>query len=114
MAYLQHEYNQYFDQKWVSLPLKKGDAVFFNPAIYYAAGENQSRMNRSSLLLQVNSAFGKPMEKVNNLAILQACRPSLKELRSAGDRNQETDAALRAICLRYRFPTNLDRRPPVQ
>ena len=45
--------------------LRKGDAVFFNPALIHAAGENRSEgIQRMANLLQVSSAFGRAMESI--------------------------------------------------
>ncbi len=52
------EFQAFFDAHHVQLPLKKGDAVFFNPALMHAAGHNRSAdILRLANLLQVSSAF---------------------------------------------------------
>ncbi|KUJ19525.1 phytanoyl-CoA dioxygenase family protein [Mollisia scopiformis] len=112
MAWRLSEFKQYFEDHWVSLPLNLGDAVFFNPALFHAAGENHSQLDRSANLLQISSAFGKPMETIDNLAIIKNCWGALKRLNSEGGRDREVDACVRAIASGYPFPTNLDRRPP--
>ncbi|CZR59389.1 related to protein involved in biosynthesis of mitomycin antibiotics/polyketide fumonisin [Phialocephala subalpina] len=112
MAWRLPEFKQYFEDHWVSLPLKPGDAVFFNPALFHAAGENQSQWDRSANLLQVSSAFGKPMETIDNLAIIKNCWVALKRLCNERGRDREVDACVCAIASGYPFPTNLDRRPP--
>ena len=51
---------------YVQLPLAKGDAVFFNPALFHGAGTNHSAdIRRMANLLQVSSAFGRAMETVD-------------------------------------------------
>ena len=63
----------YFDAHHVQLPLQKGDAVFFNPALMHAAGHNRSAdVRRMANLLQVSSAFGRAMESVDRLRMSQA------------------------------------------
>ncbi len=47
--------------------------MFFNPAIFHAAGENVTQnMDRRANLLLVSSAFGKTMENVNSVALVDA------------------------------------------
>jgi ectoine hydroxylase-related dioxygenase (phytanoyl-CoA dioxygenase family) len=60
------------------LPLTKGDAVFFNPAVFHAAGANRAAaVTRMPNLLQVSSAFGRPMETVDRSAMSVAVLPAL-------------------------------------
>jgi len=48
------------------MPLEKGDAVFFNPALLHAAGSNHATdIRRMANLQQISSAFGRPMETVD-------------------------------------------------
>ena len=68
MATGRAEFREYFDKHHVQLPLMKGDAVFFNPALFHAAGTNRSKdVRRIANLLQVSSAFGRAMESVDRL-----------------------------------------------
>jgi len=54
------EFLRLFAEQRVQLPLSKGDAVFFNPALLHAAGDNRSHdIQRMANLLQVSSAFGR-------------------------------------------------------
>ena len=63
LATARPEFRDYFDKHHVQLPLAKGDAVFFNPALFHAAGTNRSKdVRRIANLLQVSSAFGRAME----------------------------------------------------
>lgn len=121
MAWRSEEVKEYFAENWVSLPLEKGDAVFFNPALIHAAGENvtvrdangNGGIDRSANLLQVSSAFGKTMEKIDFDAIVLACWDEF--LRRSGEETEgwdEIECAVRAMTDAYPFPTNLDRRPP--
>jgi ectoine hydroxylase-related dioxygenase (phytanoyl-CoA dioxygenase family) len=59
-------FREFFHAHHVQLPLAKGDAAFFNPALLHAAGTNHSAdVRRMANLLQVSSAFGRPMESVD-------------------------------------------------
>jgi len=40
MAYRRDDFIEYYRQKYVQLPLEKGDSCFFNPAVFHAAGSN--------------------------------------------------------------------------
>jgi ectoine hydroxylase-related dioxygenase (phytanoyl-CoA dioxygenase family) len=108
-------FQEYFDQQHVQLPLKKGDGIFFNPALLHAAGHNRSTdIRRLANLLQVSSAFGRCMETVDRVRMAQALYPSLLQLQGAGDMNAaEVAAAVAASAEGYAFPTNLDRDPPL-
>ena len=114
MATARPEFRDYFDKHHVQLPLAKGDAVFFNPALFHAAGTNRSKdVRRIANLLQVSSAFGRAMESVDRLKMSLKLYPALKDLlarqRDHGGRGRQRVAA----CAEgYSFPTNLDRDPP--
>ena len=52
--------------QYVQLPLSKGDALFFSPAMFHAAGSNVAQIfTRMANLLQVSSAFGRAMETID-------------------------------------------------
>jgi ectoine hydroxylase-related dioxygenase (phytanoyl-CoA dioxygenase family) len=106
------EFRRYFDEHHVQLPLRLGDAVFFNPAVIHGAGPNRTRdVRRSANLLQVSSAFGRAMETVHRRRVCTAIYPALLSL-SAHDRDG-ADRAVAAAAEGYPFPTNLDRDPPL-
>ena len=109
------EFRDYFDKHHVQLPLAKGDAVFFNPALFHAAGTNRSKdVRRIANLLQVSSAFGRAMESVDRLKMSSRLYPALKDLLSdQAITAAEADNAIAACAEGYSFPTNLDRDPPV-
>jgi ectoine hydroxylase-related dioxygenase (phytanoyl-CoA dioxygenase family) len=114
-AYRLEVFKEFFERKCVQLPLQKGDAVFFNPALFHAAGTNTSAdIERLANLLQISSAFGRAMESIDRQSMCLAVYPVLNE--KAGD-GQLTRAALEAAvsaCAEgYSFPTNLDQDPPV-
>ena len=109
------EFQAYFDQHHVQLPLHKGDGIFFNPALLHAAGHNRSAMiRRMANLLQVSSAFGRCMESVDRVRMAQALYPSLLQAHSGGRMPAaDREAAVAACAEGYAFPTNLDRDPPI-
>ena len=105
------EFQQHFNRHHVQLPLEKGDAVFFNPALMHAAGTNRStNIYRMANLLQVSSAFGRAMETVDRIACAKALYPALLEATMS---ESETLDAIAACAEGYAFPTNLDRDPPI-
>jgi len=108
-------FQQYFDQHHVQLPLRKGDGIFFNPALLHAAGHNRSRdIRRMANLLQVSSAFGRAMETVDRVRMAETLYPSLLQGKARGSLGAaELDAAIAACAEGYAFPTNLDRDPPL-
>ena len=111
LAFSRPEFQSYFDQTRVQLPLKKGDAVFFNPAVMHAAGTNATEDRyRMGNLLQVSSAMGRAMETVNRLRMVKALYPTLL----ASDMSSAARARVIAASAEgYSFPTNLDRDPPI-
>ncbi|MEZ5870587.1 MAG: phytanoyl-CoA dioxygenase family protein [Nitratireductor sp.] len=105
------QFQQHFNHHHVQLPLEKGDAVFFNPALMHAAGTNRStNIYRMANLLQVSSAFGRAMETVDRIACARALYPALLD---AAMSESETSDAIAACAEGYAFPTNLDRDPPI-
>ncbi len=109
------EFREYFERRHVELPLAKGDAVFFNPALFHAAGTNRSEdVRRIANLLQVSSAFGRAMESVDRLKMSLALYPALKDLLADNAITAaEADNAIGACAEGYAFPTNLNRDPPI-
>ena len=70
----------------MQLPLAKGDAAFFNPALFHGAGTNVSAdIQRVANLLQVSSAFGRAMETVDRDRVLRAVYPVLLDAEGGGD-----------------------------
>ena len=100
-----------FEEVHVQVPLAKGDALFFNPALLHAGGENRTAdVERMANLLQVSSPMGRAMEAMDREAMARALYPALLDLDLAGPRSR---AAIAACAEGYAFPTNLDRDPPV-
>lgn len=115
LALKRPEFRAYFDQHHVQLPLEKGDVVFFNPALFHAAGSNRSvDIKRVANLLQVSSAFGRAMETVDRVKMSAALYPVLAALSASGALSAGEAANAIASCAEgYSFPTNLDRDPPL-
>lgn len=114
VAYHQGEFRDYFEANHVQLPLLKGDAVFFNPALLHAAGHNRSGdVHRIANLIQVSSAFGRAMETLDRTAMCKALYPALLALRAQGELDEDgMEHALAACAEGYAFPSNLDRDQP--
>jgi ectoine hydroxylase-related dioxygenase (phytanoyl-CoA dioxygenase family) len=115
MATARAEFRDYFAAHHVQVPLAKGDAVFFNPALFHAAGTNRSKdVRRIANLLQVSSAFGRAMESVDRLKMSLRLYPALKGLLAdKAITAAEAGNAIAASAEGYAFPTNLDRDPPI-
>ncbi|KAJ5910420.1 hypothetical protein N7504_005063 [Penicillium tannophilum] len=130
LAWRRPEFRAFFQENYVALPLSLGDGVFFNPALFHAAGANtmdpSNGFRRVANLLQISSAFGKPMEAVDSIQLVNVTWDGLsKRYANAGaladgdldpDRHslaqREVKAFVQAVAEGYPFPTNLDRRPP--
>ena len=114
MAYQRPEFVAYFDEHRSQLPFDKGDAVFFSPALFHGAGTNQLAHDRMANLVQISSAFGRPMETVNRQAMIEAIYPVLLARTEADTiTEREMDNSIAAAGDGYAFPTNLDSDPPV-
>ncbi len=114
LAWRRADFRAYFDAHRVQLALKKGDALFFNPALFHAAGANRTtNIARMANLLQVSSAFGRAMETVDRRAMSNALFPVICAQLAAGDLSPVGATCAIAACAEgYSFPTNLDRDPP--
>ena len=112
-AWRRDDFRAFFEDHHVQLPLQKGDALFFNPALFHAAGANTSTdIHRLVNLLQISSPFGRAMETINRTKM---CRLVLEPLQQAvkSMTDAERQAAIAATAEGYSFPTNLDTDPPV-
>ena len=99
----------------MQLPLEKGDLLFFNPALFHAAGSNTTKeLHRCANLLQISSAFGAPMETVARDRMSLACYETLLNLVQQNHvSSQELSHVIAATADGYAFPTNLDNDQPV-
>jgi len=108
------EFREYFEANHVQLPLSKGDAAFFNPALFHAAGANRTAgVHRMANLLQVSSAFGRAMEAVDRASMSAAVFPALRAMRDAGAAPASIANVIAACAEGYAFPTNLDLDQPI-
>ncbi|KAL1799272.1 hypothetical protein ACET3X_003309 [Alternaria dauci] len=113
MAYRLPEFAEYFLEKYVSMSLEMGDGLFFNPALFHAAGQNDSAdVQRSANLLQISSAFGKPMESVDTHALVEKTWDAMSAMHGKKGLSDELKALVSVVAEGYPFPTNLDRRVP--
>ncbi|MFJ9344925.1 phytanoyl-CoA dioxygenase family protein [Streptomyces sp. NPDC101237] len=114
LAWRRPEFQEYFKARHVQLPLAKGDAAFFNPAVFHGAGTNRSvDVRRTANLLQVSSAFGRAMETVDREAVTNAVYPVLRRRQEEGASEAWLEHVIAASAEGYPFPTNLDNDPPV-
>lgn len=106
------EFQRYFTEHHVQLPLAAGDAVFFNPALFHAAGSNRSAdIRRMANLLQISSAFGRAMGSLDRARMCRSVYAELCRRESDGAHDTVVRAA-KATAEGYGFPTNLDRDQP--
>ena len=112
-----------FAERAVQLALGAGDALFFNPALLHAAGENRtSDVRRLANLLQVSSPFGRAMEIVDRTRLCRTIYPELLRQVVAGRLDAfAREAVVASSAEGYPFPANLDLgweggglRPPSQ
>lgn len=113
-AFNRAEFVEYFTAHQVQIPLSKGDAVFFNPALYHGAGANTSAdIRRVANLLQISSPFGRAMEALDRTAMVRAVYPALRAMKAEGRSSAELLNAVVATADGYPFPTNLDHDQPI-
>lgn len=113
LAYHEDEFDRFFQENYVQLPLRLGDMIFFNPAVFHAGGGNTTESDRIANLLQVSSAFGRTMETINSTNMIMAVYPTLQQRRKAGASDRWLRDALAVVAAGYSFPTNLDSDPPM-
>lgn len=114
IAFYRPEFTDFFTAHQVQVPLSKGDAVFFNPALYHGAGTNTSTdIRRTANLLQISSPFGRAMEALDRTAMVRAVYPALLAMKAAGHSERELANAVNATAEGYAFPTNLDNDQPI-
>lgn len=105
----------YFAENYAQLALQKGDGAFFNPAVFHAAGTNQtSDTKRMANLMQIGSAFGRTLETVDRRQMSNAIYPTLLRRQAEGWSCQALQNSIAACAEGYAFPTNLDRDPPLK
>jgi ectoine hydroxylase-related dioxygenase (phytanoyl-CoA dioxygenase family) len=114
VAWRREDFRTYFEEHFVQVPLAKGDAIFFSPALFHAAGANRtSHVQRIANLLQISSAYGRAMEMLDRTRMSETVYPVLRDRLKAGDTTELEALSVIASCAEgYPFPTNLDRDPP--
>ncbi len=115
LAWRLPEFRDHFEQNFVQVPLRRGDVLFFNPALFHAAGTNRTAdVRRMANLLQVSSAFGRAMETVDRERVSLAIYDDLVKAHVVeGWDSRGLDNAIACSAEGYAFPTNLDRDQPV-
>jgi ectoine hydroxylase-related dioxygenase (phytanoyl-CoA dioxygenase family) len=114
IAFNRPEFIEYFAEHHVQVPLRTGDALFFNPALYHGAGTNFSAdIRRMANLLQISSPFGRAMEALDRTAMVRAVYPALLSMKAAGVSQRELHNVVVATAEGYAFPTNLDLDQPI-
>jgi ectoine hydroxylase-related dioxygenase (phytanoyl-CoA dioxygenase family) len=111
LAFGRPEFQEHFKAARSQLPMKKGDAIFFNPAVMHGAGANVTKDRyRLVNLLQISSAMGRTMEAIDRTKMMKALYPVL----SGGRWGKEAlQTIVAATAEGYAFPTNLDTDPAV-
>ncbi|KAB8069641.1 hypothetical protein BDV29DRAFT_194735 [Aspergillus leporis] len=120
LAWRRAEFREYFQANYTALPLEFGDGLFFNPAVFHAAGANETEpaadggFQRKANLLQISSGLGKTMESIDTIPIVERCWETLvRRFQAAGGAvDGELENFILAVADGYPFPTNLDKRPP--
>ena len=114
VAWRREDFREVFEGHCVQLSLRKGDALFFSPALFHAAGSNIStNIHRMANLLQVSSAFGRAMETIDRRKMCKLTYPTAtNHLDKKTLSFSEIKAAIAATAEGYPFPTNLDNDPP--
>lgn len=114
LAWRRPEFIEYFAEHRTQLPLRKGDVVFFNPALFHAAGSNRTTdVRRMANLLQISSAMARAMETMDRIRMSKAVYAALADRRAAGMPAPLVWNAATAAADGYAFPTNLDNDPPL-
>ncbi len=114
VAWRRDDFKAYFAEHHVQVELSKGDAVFFNPALFHGAGTNQTNdVRRMANLLQVGSALGRTLEYVDRREMVRHVYPTLLERRATGADRAALDRVIAATAEGYAFPCDLDVDQPI-
>ncbi|MDE0297230.1 MAG: phytanoyl-CoA dioxygenase family protein [Candidatus Poribacteria bacterium] len=114
LAFHEEDFAAVFEEQKSQVPFEKGDVVFLSPALFHAAGTNLSQDDRIANLLQISSAFGRPMESINRQAMMERVYPILLDRSKRGTiSSQAVQDTIAAVADGYSFPTNLDSDPPI-
>lgn len=114
LAVTRPDFRAHFEESFVQLPLGKGDLLFFNPATFHAAGDNETDdVLRFANLMQIGSAYGRSIEIVDRARMAKALFPSLACLADGTLSEFEVDTVVAATAEGYPFPANLDIDSPL-
>ncbi len=115
LAAERHECIELFDTRHAQIALQKGDMLFFNPAVFHAAGENRTTdRDRFANLVQAGSMYGRTMELLDKARMSVALYPVLHQLISSeGWHPRQTRQVIEACGEAYPFPANMELEPPV-
>ncbi|MEM9467224.1 MAG: phytanoyl-CoA dioxygenase family protein [Actinomycetota bacterium] len=117
LAWRRPEVIDLFAERHVQPELHRGDAAFFNPAVFHGAGTNHTSgdgaVRRMGNLLQISSAMGIALEAVDRDRMCRAVLGELQERRAGGWTLEQLDRAIAATAFGYPFSTNLDLDPPI-
>lgn len=110
------EFRAYFEKNHAQLPLEKGDALFFNPAVFHAAGDNVTEnVSRIANLMQIGSGYGRSIEILDRARMSQALYPTLARMKAEGAlQPDEIENVIAASAEGYPFPANLDIDSPLK
>lgn len=109
------EFREYFEQHFVQMPLARGDALFFNPALFHAAGTNSTAdQERLANLMQIGSGYGRSIEIVDRARMTRHLYPTMLAMARAGQLdNRHIETLIAATAEGYPFPCNLDVDSPL-
>jgi len=108
------QFRQHFADHFVQFSLETGDMVFFNPAVFHAAGDNNTNDDRFANLFQIGSAFGRTLELIDRAKLCRLLYPILQQWKTSGTyTDRQIDDVLAATAEGYPFPCSLDVNPPV-
>jgi ectoine hydroxylase-related dioxygenase (phytanoyl-CoA dioxygenase family) len=114
VAWKREEFRNFVNANFIQVALRKGDASFFNPAVFHAAGTNRTReVRRMANLFQMNSPFGRAIETIDTKRVCLAVYEALRERVRQGMKVDEWLSVVAASAEGYPFPTNLDRDVPI-
>lgn len=109
------EFREYFEEHYVQMPLAKGDALFFNPALFHAAGTNMTASEeRLANLMQIGSGYGRSIEIVDRARMTKHLYPTMLAMIENGTLDgRRVERLIAATAEGYPFPCNLDIDSPL-
>jgi ectoine hydroxylase-related dioxygenase (phytanoyl-CoA dioxygenase family) len=87
--------------------------LFFNPAVFHAAGDNTTKdVHRFANLFQIGSGYGRSIEIVDRAHMSHHLYPTLAAMKSTLT-PQQLDDVISTCAEGYPFPANLDIDSPL-